>query len=137
MSDVAKPISILTARVAEDLDAENGWVGMDVQFLVDHATGADSFVLGRTIFEPGAGVHAVHRHAHAEEAVMIVRGHGVAVNGADKIAVGPGDVVFHPRGEWHGFRNTSPSEVVEMVWVWGGAASREMAGYEVAGANDA
>jgi mannose-6-phosphate isomerase-like protein (cupin superfamily) len=137
MADDTKPVSIWTAPVAEDLDATAGWVGMDVQFLVDHATGADSFVFGRTLFEPGAGSHAVHRHAHAEEAVMIVRGHGVAINGANEVPVGPGDVVFHPRGEWHGFRNTSQSEEVEMIWVWGGASSRETAGYEVADANDA
>ena len=137
MDDDTKPVSIWTAPLADGLDASGGWVGMDVQFLVDHATGASSFVLGRTLFEPGAGSHAVHRHAHAEEAVMIVRGHGVAINGEDEVPVGPGDVVFHPRGEWHGFRNTSASQEVEMIWVWGGAASRETAGYEVARTNDA
>lgn len=136
MSDVTKRVSIRTAPVAGDLDASAGWVGMSVQFLVDESTGADSFVFGRTIFEPSAGSHAVHRHPHAEEAVMIVRGRGVAINGADEVAVGPGDVVFHPRGEWHGFRNTSPDEEVEMIWVWGGAASRRAAGYEVSGADD-
>lgn len=105
---------------------------MAVQFLVDRTSGAESFVFGRTIFEPGSATHAVHRHPNAEEAVLIVNGHGVAVNGEEEVEVGPGDYVFHPRGEWHGFRNTSPDEPVEMLWVWGGAASREAAGYELA-----
>ena len=133
----AKPGSVGTTPTAGDLDETGGWVGMAVQFLVDHTSGARSFVLGRTVFAPGDATHAVHRHEHAEEAVLIVCGHGVAVNGDDEIPVGPGDFVFHPRGEWHGFHNTSPDEAVEMLWVWGGAASREAAGYELAGGDRA
>jgi mannose-6-phosphate isomerase-like protein (cupin superfamily) len=131
LPETAKPASISTTPVAPGLDDAGGWVGMEVQFLVDHASGADSFVLGRTVFAPGDATHALHRHLHAEEAVLILQGHGVAVNGGEEVEVGPGDVVFHPRGEWHGFRNSSPDEPVEMLWVWGGAASRDTAGYEL------
>lgn len=132
MSETAKPASINTTPTAPDLDESGGWIGMAVQFLVDRAAGADSFVFGRTIFEAGFATHEVHRHPGAEEAVLILKGRGVAVNGDEELEVGPGDYVFHPRGEWHGFRNTSADEPVEMLWVWGGAASRESAGYELA-----
>ena len=39
--------------------------------------------------------------------------------------------VFHRKGAWHGFRNTSSSEEAEMIWGWAGAASRAEAGYEL------
>ena len=51
--------------------------------------------------------------------------HGRAV----EVELGPGDVAFHPRNEWHGFRNTSPTEEAEMIWTWVGASSKEQAGY--------
>lgn len=127
------PISVEGTPAAVGLDAGGGWVGMRVQFLLDREHGAERMVFGRTIFEPGASRHETHRHSGAEEAVLIVRGSGVVVDGDREIAVSPGDVVLHPRNEWHGFRNTSEVDEVEMLWVWSGAASREEAGYELAG----
>jgi quercetin dioxygenase-like cupin family protein len=41
-----------------------------------------------------------------------------------------GDVVYSPRGCWHGFNNTSGEDVV-LVWGWMGAGSIEDSGYEV------
>lgn len=117
--------------VAQDLSEAQGWIGMKVQFLVDSLSGgAESIVFGRTIFAPGASQHGLHRHENAEEVVLIVRGKGVVLNGDEEVEVGPGDVAFHPRGLWHGFRNTSTSEDTEMLWAWGGAGSRATAGYE-------
>ena len=43
---------------------------------------------------------------------------------------GEGDVVYSPRGTWHGFNNTSSEEVV-LVWGRSGAGSLEASGYEV------
>jgi gentisate 1,2-dioxygenase len=41
-----------------------------------------------------------------------------------------GDVVYSPRGCWHGFNNTSTEDVV-LVWGWMGAGLIEDSGYEV------
>jgi quercetin dioxygenase-like cupin family protein len=41
-----------------------------------------------------------------------------------------GDVVLTPRGQWHGFNNTTKKDVT-LVWGWSGAGSLEDAGYEV------
>ena len=41
-----------------------------------------------------------------------------------------GDVVYSPRGCWHGFNNTSNEDVV-LAWGWMGAGSIEDSGYEV------
>jgi quercetin dioxygenase-like cupin family protein len=43
---------------------------------------------------------------------------------------GEGDVVYSPRGCWHGFNNTSNEDVV-LVWGWMDAGSIEDSGYEV------
>jgi quercetin dioxygenase-like cupin family protein len=114
------------------LGEEDGWVNMAVQFLVDKTHGGASHVVfGRTVFAPGESVHEMHRHVGAEEVVYLVRGTGVATNGDDELPLKPGDLAFHPQGEWHGFYNTSLTEEAELIWVWAGAASKADAGYEV------
>ena len=60
----------------------------------------------------------------AEEFALIVRGQGIVLDGDNEIPVSAGDVVFHRKGAWHGFRNTSADEEAEMIWGWAGAASR-------------
>jgi quercetin dioxygenase-like cupin family protein len=114
------------------LGPSEGWVGMTVQFLVD-AAGASSehVVFGRAVFAPGKSEHQWHRHPGAEEFAFIVRGQGIVLDGDNEIPVSAGDVVFHPKGAWHGFRNTSDVEEAEMIWGWAGAASKAQAGYEL------
>lgn len=115
----------------EGLDPEEGWINMQVQFLVqgDNA-GAQNMVVGRTVFPPGTSSHERHRHHSADEFVYVVRGEGIVMNGDDEIPVRAGQIAYHPKGIWHGFRNTSRSEETEVIWAWGGANSRETAGYE-------
>lgn len=117
---------------AEGLDPGEGWINMKVQFLIqaDNA-GATELVVGRTIFPAGGSSHERHRHHSADEFVYVVRGQGVVMNGDDEIPVREGQMAFHPKGIWHGFRNTSETEEAEVIWAWGGAASRAAAGYEV------
>lgn len=115
-----------------NLDPAEGWINMQVQFLIQASNaGATELVVGRTIFPPGRSSHERHRHHSADEFVYVVRGSGVVMNGDDEVPVRAGQVAFHPKGIWHGFRNTSDSEEAEVIWAWGGAGSRETAGYEV------
>ena len=121
-----------TVDPAPGLGPDQGWVGMTVQFLVDKAkAGSEHFVFGRARFAPGGSEHQWHRHPGAEEFVLLVKGQGIVLDGDNEIPVGVGDVVFHAKGEWHGFRNTSDTEEAEMIWGWAGAASRDEAGYEL------
>lgn len=116
----------------EGLDPREGWINMRVQFLIQAANaGATELVVGRTVFPPGSSRHERHRHHSADEFVYVVRGQGIVMNGDDEIPVREGQVAFHPKGIWHGFRNTSDTEEAEVIWAWGGAGSREEAGYEV------
>ena len=71
------------------------------------------------------------RHDGADEVVYLAEGRGVARNGDEEIPMKKGDVIFSPEGEWHGFWNNS-DEPAALIWAWGGAGSKEKAGYEVA-----
>lgn len=112
-----------------NLRSEDGWVDMDVQFLVDQATaGSDEFLLGWTVLPPGAR-HERHRHHGADEFFIVLSGHGEIYTNDGRDQSVKGDVVYTPRGNWHGFDNTGGEDVV-LVWGWSGAGSLEAAGYE-------
>jgi len=112
------------------LRRDEGWVDMQVQFLVDkHAAGSDEFVLGWTVLPPGAR-HDRHRHHEADEFFIVLQGSGMVYTDQESEPAGKGDVVFTPRGHWHGFDNTGDEDVV-LVWGWGGAGALEDTGYEI------
>ena len=115
----------------EGLSPDEGWIDMQVQFLIDQSTaGSDKLVLGWTVLPPGAR-HERHRHFHADEFLLVLKGSGVIYTDHGEEPSGQGDVVYTERGHWHGFDNTGDEEVV-LVWGWSGAGSLEAAGYEVA-----
>lgn len=112
------------------LQRDEGWVDMQVQFLVDkHTAGSDDFLLGWTVLPPGAR-HDRHRHQEADEFFIVLQGAGVIYTDEGREPAGKGDVVFTPRGHWHGFDNTGDEDVV-LVWGWSGAGALEDTGYEV------
>ena len=114
------------------LREEEGWVNMHVQFLIDAAgAGSDNLVVGRTVLPAGAR-HERHLHPHADEFLVVLRGSGEIYTDEGEEPAGKGDVVFTPRGHWHGFNNTSDEEVL-LFWGWSGAGSLEAAGYELPG----
>jgi quercetin dioxygenase-like cupin family protein len=124
------PLKLPLADVPRDesLTEETGWANMAVQWIVtDKTVGAESHVVGITVFGPGAKHHP-HRHPNAEEAQYLIQGSGLARVGDKDIVQNAGDTVFVPRNEWHGFENTSDGETI-MIWTYGGAANLEQAGY--------
>ena len=112
------------------LRRDEGWVDMQVQFLIDKATaGSTQLLVGWTVLPPGA-MHDRHRHFHADEFWIVLSGHGVMYTDDGESEAHEGDVVLTPRGQWHGFKNTTEEDVV-LIWGWSGAGSLEDAGYEV------
>jgi quercetin dioxygenase-like cupin family protein len=112
-----------------DLRSEDGWVDMQVQFLIDQATaGSEDFLLGWTVLPPAAR-HERHRHDNADEFFIVLSGAGEIYTDDGRESSAQGDVVFTPRGHWHGFDNTGNEDVV-LVWGWSGAGSLDAAGYE-------
>ncbi|MDH3540880.1 MAG: cupin domain-containing protein [Acidimicrobiia bacterium] len=112
------------------LREDEGWVDMQVQFLIDQATaGVDDFLLGWTVLPPGAR-HDRHLHRNADEFFIVLAGSGRIYTDEGTDPAGKGDVIWTPRGRWHGFDNTGDEDVV-LVWGWRGCGSLEASGYEV------
>lgn len=118
--------------LARGLREDEGWVDMRVQFLIDAAgAGSENLVVGRTVLPAGAR-HERHLHPNADEFLVVLRGSGEIYTDEGEEPAGEGDVVFTPRGHWHGFNNTTDDEVL-LFWGWSGAGSLEAAGYELPG----
>ena len=113
----------------EGLPREDGWVDMQVQFLIDKKSAGADHVVGWTVLKPGAR-HERHLHRNCDEFFMVIKGRGHIYSDLGEEPSGEGDVVYSPRGCWHGFNNTSKEDVV-LVWGWMGAGSIEASGYEV------
>jgi quercetin dioxygenase-like cupin family protein len=112
------------------LREEEGWIDMEVQFLVDAgAAGSDRLVVGRTVIPPG-GRHDRHRHPNVDEFLVVMSGSGRIYTDEGTEPAAEGDVVFTPRGHWHGFDNTGDEDAL-LIWGWSGAGSLEAAGYEL------
>ncbi len=129
----------MTERIHTNLDQvphvgglrqDEGWVDMRVQFLIDQATaGTSDFLLGWTVLPPQAR-HDRHRHLNADEFFIVVEGSGEIHVDEGMAPARKGDVVWTPRGRWHGFVNTGTEDAV-LVWGWNGCGSLEDSGYEV------
>jgi mannose-6-phosphate isomerase-like protein (cupin superfamily) len=113
----------------EGLKRDDGWVDMQVQFLIDKKSAGADHVVGWTVLKPGAR-HENHRHHNCDEFFIVLKGHGHIYTEAGEVPSGEGDVIYSPRGCWHGFNNTSSEDVV-LVWGWMDAGSIEASGYEV------
>src|SRR5438552_2455079 len=73
------------------LRSEDGWVDMDVRWLLTRETvGAEHSVFGITVFPPGSK-HDIHRHPNVEEFEYLVSGHGIARLGAADVELVPGE----------------------------------------------
>jgi mannose-6-phosphate isomerase-like protein (cupin superfamily) len=113
----------------EGLKRDDGWIDMQVQFLVDKKSAGADHVVGWTVLKPGAS-HECHRHRNCDEFFIVLKGKGHIITEKGLEPSGEGDVVYSPRGCWHGFNNTSQEDVV-LVWGWMGAGSIDASGYEV------
>lgn len=120
------------AQTPEDptIPARPGWEGMHVHWLADRDHGGtETTVFNVTQFPPNRS-HELHRHPHAEEYFFVLEGSGEHLTDGEPVALTAGDLVFIPKGEWHGFANRS-DEPTLVVTVIGGVAHYSDAGYEV------
>ena len=113
----------------EGLKREDGWVEMQVQFLVDKKSAGADHVIGWAVFKTGAR-HEPHRHHNNDEFYLVLKGRGHIYTEQGEVPAKEGDVFYAPRGCWHSFNNTSNEDAV-LVWGWLGAGSLEASGYEV------
>ena len=131
MSSEPYRTTIDAVPLEQGLTEDEGWVEMQVQFLIDErSAGSRALVVGRTVLPPGAR-HERHRHPNADEFLVVLRGRGEIYTNSGREPSEAGDVVYTPRGNWHGFDNTSDEDVL-LIWGWSGAGSLAAAGYELA-----
>jgi quercetin dioxygenase-like cupin family protein len=117
------------------LREDEGWIDMQVQFLIDgRAAGSSELVVGRTVLPPGAR-HERHQHPNADEFLIVMSGRGEVYTNTGREPSSAGDVIYTPRGNWHGFDNTSDDDVL-LIWGWSGAGSLEAAGYAIPGPDE-
>lgn len=115
--------------VLDDLPRKDGWVDAQVQILIDKATADANHLVGWTVLKPG-GRHARHRLRACDSFFIVIKGRGHVYSDLGEEPAGEGEVIYSPRGAWHGFNNTSTEDVV-LVWGVMGAGSLPATGYEV------
>ena len=114
----------------EGLKRKDGWIDMQVQFLIDKKSAGADHVVGWTVLKPGAS-HERHLHRNCDEFFIVLKGNGHIIT--DK---GLEPSVAGRRGLFAARRagtasTTRPDEDVVLVWGWMGAGSIEASGYEV------
>ena len=114
----------------EGLREDEGWIDMQVQFLIgEHNAGAEDLVVGRTVLHPGAR-HERHLHPSCDEFLVVLSGRAEIYTNPGREPSRAGDVIYTPRGNWHGFDNTGTEDVV-LFWGWSGAGALDETGYAV------
>jgi quercetin dioxygenase-like cupin family protein len=77
--------------------------GMRIQFLIEGSETDDSISIFRCDFEAGAHSPMAHSHDAFDETVYGIVGEITMVVDGVAHVIGPGDVVYVPRGTVHGF----------------------------------
>jgi quercetin dioxygenase-like cupin family protein len=114
---------------SEGLTRQDGWVDAQVQMLIDRKTADANHLIGWTVLKPGAR-HESHRHRNCDAFFIVLQGSGMILTDHGDKPAREGDVVYAPRGCWHGFDNTSDAEAV-LVWGVMGAGAIAESGYEI------
>ena len=86
-----------------------------------HGVDAISFCVEEQI--PGRKMR-IHKHLNNDELIFIHKGEGRMTLDEESIAVKAGDVVFVPRGTWHGLDNTGKENLL-MVFQYSPAGFEE------------
>lgn len=87
------------------------------RFMLDGADTDERFALVQHLFAPRALAAPMHRHHHEDEWSYVLEGRIGAVIEGREVEVGPGDLLFKPRGQWHTFWNAGdePATVLELI----------------------
>lgn len=85
--------------------------------LVSARVGAETFLNGMTIFEPGAKI-AHHMH-NVAESVMVIKGKAIVNIDGNEFALDTFDTTFVPGNIPHHFQNASDTEEMRIFWTYG------------------
>jgi mannose-6-phosphate isomerase-like protein (cupin superfamily) len=105
-------------RVLGPTDGEAGFLGsIGVRFMIDGAATGGGFSLVEHPMSAHALAAPLHRHLREDEYSYVLEGRMGALLGDEVLELGPGDLAFKPRGEWHTFWNagSEPCRILEMI----------------------
>jgi hypothetical protein len=94
---------------------DDGWVDMQVQFLIDKKSAGANHVVGWTVLKPGAR-HVNHRQQNCDEFFIVLKGKGMIYTDHGDKPSSEGDVVYSPRGCWQASTTRRPKTLC-----WSGA----------------
>jgi len=114
-----------------NMDPRQGWSISDFRIIIDGSMGCSSTIF-RGLFMPGA-IHKKHRHDNCDEMYYVLRGHGLAGAGDDRVELFPGHYHYIPRGTEHWLINLSKTEPIEVYGIYDRAPSVEATGYVYTG----
>jgi mannose-6-phosphate isomerase-like protein (cupin superfamily) len=109
------------------MSEKDGWKISDLRLPIGGHNGS-STTLFWAKYLPGA-VHQKHRFDRCETLYYVIRGHGLAGAGPDRVELRGGHVHYIPKGVEHFLCNLSASEPLEAIGIYIGASSIDDAGY--------
>ncbi len=101
--------------LVQGLKRDDGWIDMQVQFLIDKKSAGADNVVGWTVLKPGAS-HERHLHRNCDEFFIVLKGHGHIISEHGLEPSGEGDVVYSRAAA--GTASTTPRT---RTWSWCGA----------------
>lgn len=108
---------------------DEGFIDLHVRWLVNADQAASEHMLfGLSRFGP-QGSHVMHRHPQAEEVCYVVEGKGVQLTADGETPVGPGELTFCKKDEWHG--HVAGDGGMRFIFLYMGAPSLSAAEYEL------
>ena len=124
------PEYLTNARTTHPADfSGTPFAHLEVKLLVsDERSGAQLTYVGQTVYPAGGTTHEAHYHPNAEETIIVQSGTGRHRVGDEWFHLGPGDVLFVPKGAVHTAVSGDDEDLV-IFWVLGGAGSLKAAGY--------
>ena len=109
----------MIVRNVEDIESTRvemeGVKETHIQWLASKFEGAPNFAMRRFTIAPG-GTIPLHDHPWEHE-IYILSGKATAYNDKEKKVVGPGDVLFIPGDEPHGYDNDGEEDLVFICMV--------------------
>lgn len=91
--------------------------GVRDRFMIDGDETGQRFALVEHLFDPRALAAPMHRHHDEDEWSYVLSGRIGAIIEGQEVEVGPGDLLWKPRGQWHTFWNAGdePASVLELI----------------------
>jgi mannose-6-phosphate isomerase-like protein (cupin superfamily) len=91
--------------------------GLGVRFMIDGGTAGGGFALVEHPMAPRTLAAPLHRHANEDEYSYVLEGRVGVQLGDETLEVGPGELVFKPRSQWHAFWNPGdePARLLEII----------------------